>query len=96
MIWWITCFAATVITIFAKFYFTTAIEKLRQCLMREQRSTLELKGELSDLRQDQKTRARRSREREADIKRLKSNISSLTGEIKGLQDDLKSKKILPP
>ena len=91
MVWWITCFAATAITIFAKFYFTTAVEKLRQGLVREQRSTLELKGELSDLRQDQKSRARRAREREADIKRLKSSIATLNGEIKGLQDDLKRK-----
>ena len=93
MIWWITCFAATVLTIFSKFYFTTAIGKMRQNLMREQRSALELKGELSDLRQDQKSRARRARVREADNKRMKSNIAQLSGEIKGLQDDLRTKRI---
>ncbi len=93
MLWWMICFAATAVTIFAKWYFTTAVERMRQGLMREQRTALELKGELSDLRQDQKTRARKARDREAEIKRTKSNIASLTGEIKGLQDDLKNKKV---
>ena len=93
MLWWLICFAATTVTIFAKWYFTTAVERMRQNLMHEQRVTLELKGELSDLRQDQKAQARRSRDREADIKRTKSGIASLTGEIKGLQDDLRNKKV---
>ena len=59
MIWWIICFAATILTIFAKWYFTTASERLRQTLLREQRLALELKGELSDLRQDQRSKSRR-------------------------------------
>lgn len=91
MLWWIVCIAATVLTIAAKFYFTTAIERMRHKLMREQREVLEFQGELSDLRADQKSQARKAREVEEDTKRLKSDIASLTGEIKGLQDDLRSK-----
>jgi len=90
MVWWISCFAATVGTIVAKWYFTTAIERLRQSLLREQREALSLKGELSDLRADQKRRSRLIREREVDSKRLKSAIASLQGEILGLEDELKN------
>jgi chromosome segregation ATPase len=74
----------------AKWYFTTAIERLRQSLLREQREALSLKGELSDLRADQKGRSRLIRDREADIKRLKSAIATLQGEIHGLEDELKN------
>ena len=79
MVWWISCFAATVGTIVAKWYFTTAIERLRQSLLREQREALSLKG-----------RSRLIREREVDIKRLKTTIASLQGEILGLEDELKN------
>ena len=89
MIWWIVCFVATVVTIVAKWYFTTSVERLRQTLLREQREALVLKGELSDLRQDQRGQSRLVREREAEIKRLKSSISQLQGEIHGLEDELK-------
>jgi hypothetical protein len=90
MIWYVTCFIATVVTIVGKWYFTTAIERLRQSLLREQREALSLKGELTDLRQDQRGKSRLVRERrEADIKRLKSSIAQLQGEIHGLEDDLK-------
>jgi septal ring factor EnvC (AmiA/AmiB activator) len=89
MIWWVTCFVATVVTIVAKWYFTTAVERLRQTLLHEQREALSLKGELSDLRQDQRGKGRLVRESEADIKRLKSSIAQLQGEIHGLEDELK-------
>ena len=79
MVWWISCFAATVGTIVAKWYFTTAIERLRQSLLREQREALSLKG-----------RSRLIREREVDIKRLKTTIASHQGEILGLEDELKN------
>lgn len=90
MVWWISCFAATVGTIVAKWYFTTSIERLRQSLGREQREALSLKGELSDLRANQKGRSRLVRDREADIKRQKSAIATLQGEIQGLEDELKN------
>jgi chromosome segregation ATPase len=90
MVWWISCFAATVGTIVAKWYFTTSIERLRQSLRREQREALSLKGELSDLRANQKGRSRLVRDREADIKRQKSAIATLQGEIQGLEDELKN------
>ena len=67
MVWWISCFA------------TTAIERLRQSLLLEQREALSLKG-----------RSRLIREREVDIKRLKTTIASLQGEILGLEDELKN------
>ena len=89
MIWWITCFIATVVTIVSKWYFTTSIERLRQSHLREQREALALKGELTDLRQDQRGKSRLVREREAEIKRLKSSIAQLQGEIHGLEDELK-------
>ena len=79
MVWWISCFAATVGTIVAKWYFTTAIERLRQSLLREQREALSLKG-----------RSRLIREREVDIKRLKTTIASHQREILGLEDELKN------
>ena len=91
MVWWITCFVATVVTIVAKWYFSTAIERLRQTLSHEQREALALKGELIDLRQVQSGKGRLVREREADIKRLKSAIAKLEGEIIGLEDDVKGK-----
>ncbi len=90
MVWWISCFAATVGTIVAKWYFTTSIERLRQSLHREQREALSLKGELSDLRANQKGRSRLVRDREADIKRQKSAIATLRGDIQGLEDELKN------
>tara|TARA_B100000676_G_scaffold249664_1_gene253839 strand:+ start:83 stop:334 length:252 start_codon:yes stop_codon:yes gene_type:complete len=65
------------------------LERLRQTLLREQREALVLKGELSDLRQDQRGKSRLVREREAEIKRLKSSIAQLQGEIHGLGDELK-------
>ena len=89
MIWYVTCFIATVVTIGAKWYFTTAVERLRQSLLREQREALVLKGELTDLRQDQRGQGRLVREREAEIKRLKSSIAQLQGEIHGLEDEIK-------
>ena len=89
MIWWITCFAATVITIVAKWYFTNSIERLRQTLLREQREALVLKGELGDMRQDQRGKNRLCREKEAEIKRLKSSIAQVQGEIHGLEDEIK-------
>ena len=91
MVWWVTCFIATVITIVAKWYFTTAAENLRSKLQHEQRETLALKGELSDLRQDQRGKSRIVREREADIKRVKTAIAQIQGEIHGLQDDHKKR-----
>jgi peptidoglycan hydrolase CwlO-like protein len=90
MIWWIVCFAATVRSIVAKLYFTTAIERLRQSLLHEQRETLAVKDELSDLRADQKSKSRLMREREAEIKRLKCNIANLQGELHELEDELKN------
>lgn len=89
MIWWVTCFVATVVTIFSKWYFTTSVERLRQSLLREQREALSLTGELTDLRQDQRGKSRLVREREADIKRLKTSIANLQGEIHGLEDEIK-------
>ena len=70
--------------------FPTSIERLRQTLLHEQREALAMKGELSDLRADQKGKNRLIREREAEIKRFKSNISQLQGEIHGLEDELKN------
>jgi len=63
---------------------------LRQNLLREQREALAMKGELSDLRADQKGKNRLAREREAEIKRFKTNIAQLQGEIHGLEDELKN------
>ena len=89
MLWWVTCFVATGVTLVAKWYFTTTIERLRQSLLREQLEALALKGELTDLRQDQRSKSRLVREREAEIKRLKSSIAKLQGEIHGLEDEIK-------
>ncbi|HAA78160.1 TPA: hypothetical protein DCE37_23940 [Candidatus Latescibacteria bacterium] len=89
MLWWVTCFVATGVAIVAKWYFTTTIERLRQSLLREQLEALALKGELTDLRQDQRSKSRLVREREAEIKRLKSSIAKLQGEIHGLEDEIK-------
>jgi hypothetical protein len=90
MVWWIVCFAATVGSIVAKLYFTTAIEQLRQSVLREQREALAMKDELSDLRADQKGKSQLVRERETEIKRFKSNIANLQGELHGLEDELKN------
>ena len=89
MLWWVTCFVATGVAIVAKWYFTTTIERLRQSLLREQLEALALKGELTDRRQDQRSKSRLVREREAEIKRLKSSIAKLQGEIHGLEDEIK-------
>ena len=83
------CFVATAGTIFAKLYFTTSIERLQQTLLREQREALAMKGELSDLRANQKGKSRLIRERETEIKRFKSNIADLQGELQGLEVELK-------
>ncbi len=89
MVWWITFFAATVLTIGAKYYFTTSIERLRQSLLREQRETLMMKGELKDLRTDQRVKSRLVHERKTEIKWLKSAIANLQDEIHGLLNELR-------
>ena len=86
MVWWVICFAAVVVTLGAKFYFTTAIERLRRTLSRQQRETLELKGALADTRQDHQQANRLIREKAASTKRLKSQIAQMQGQIKSLKE----------
>lgn len=88
MIWWVVRFAATVVALSAKYYFTTSAKRLRQSLLLEQREALVLKGELTNLRQDQRGQSRLVRE--AEVKRLKSVIAHRQAEIYELENELKN------
>ena len=87
MIWWVVRFAATVVALSAKYYLTTSAKRLRQSLLLEQREALVLKGELTNLRQDQRGQSKLVRE--AEVKRLKSVTAHRQAEIYGLEDELK-------
>ncbi len=86
MVWWVICFAVVVVTLGAKFYLTTAVDRLRQTLSRQQRETLELKGALTDARQDHQQANRLAKDKAATIKRFKSQIAQMQGEIKSLKE----------
>lgn len=92
---WIVCFAATLVTLGAKFYFTRAIDRMRQNLARNQREALEMKGVLTDSRQSHQLAIRRCKEKAATIKRLRSEIIDMENKIKYLRHR-KDEEGLPP
>ena len=81
MTWWLICFAATFVTIGAKWYFTNGCSRLRHTLSRQQRETLELKGTLTDARQLHQDNLRMIREKEVNISRLKKRITEQQAEL---------------
>ena len=85
MTWWIIWLLATIGTLGGKWYLTRATEKLRQNLSRRQREALEAKGLLVDAVQNHHAAVRLSREREASIKRIRSNITELENEVERLR-----------
>ena len=92
---WVACFVATMGTLSAKFYFTKAIERLRQRLAHLQREALEQKGELADTRQTHAHAIRESKEKTATIKQLKSQTLEVQAEVKQLEEDLKKARNRP-
>lgn len=81
MAWWAICFLAILATIICKFYFTTAVNRLRQSLVRRQREALVLKGQLGDTRQEHQQLLRSNREKEVATKRVQSQIATLQKNI---------------
>jgi hypothetical protein len=81
MTWWIIWLLATLGTLGAKWYLTRATERLRSNLSRQQREALETKGQLVDAVQNHHAAVRLTREREASIKRIRTNIVDLENEI---------------
>ena len=86
MFWLVTCFSVVLVSLFAKWAASTAIGRLRQSLLHRQREALELKGVLSDLRQEHQQAIRLTREKAADIKRLKSQLAQMEGQARELTD----------
>ena len=54
--------------------------------MHRQREALELKGLLSDLRQQHQQAIRLTKEKQADIKRLKSQLALMDGQVRELSE----------
>lgn len=92
MFWWVACFSMVLVTLFAKWATSTAIGRLRQSLLHRQREALELKGVLSDLRQDHQQALRLTREKAADIKRLKSQLAQMEGQVRELSEEKSGKR----
>ena len=86
---WLACFVATIETLCAKFYFTKAIEQMRQKPAHLQREALEKKGDLAESRQNHHIAIRGCKEKEATIKRLKTQTLETEGQVKQLEEDVK-------
>lgn len=95
MFWWVTCFSVVLVTLFAKWATTTAIGRLRQSLLHKQREALELKGELTDCRQQHQQAIRLTKEKTADIKRLKSQLAQMEGQARELSEKKPEKRKRP-
>ncbi len=95
MFWWVTCFSTALVTLFAKWATSTAIGRLRQSLLHRQREALELKGVLSDRRQEHQQAIRLTKEKAADIKRLKSQLAQMEGQARELSERKPEKRSRP-
>ena len=89
MTWWMIWFAATVVVVVSKWFFSASIDRLRRNLSRHQREAIEMKGVLADTRQTHRSLVRALGEKEANIKRMRSSIPSLKAEIEA--QNLKAK-----
>lgn len=92
MIWWSICFGSIILTIFGKWYFSDAASRLRSSLSRQQRETLEMKGQLQDLRQHHQDLLRHIKSKEIDISRMKKRLAEQEMELKGKINQAKTEK----
>ena len=83
MIWWLICFAAIVMVIFGKWYFSDAISRMRRTLSRQQREALEMKGALQDARRTHQDVLRQIKIKEIDISRMKKRMAEQHLELRG-------------
>ena len=75
MAWWIICFGAAFLVIVSKSYFSNAVSRLRQNLSRQQREILELKGVLTDARENYQHLIRQAKIKTVDISRIKKRMA---------------------
>jgi len=92
MLWWLICFGSIILTIFGKWYFSDAVSRLRRTLSRQQRETLEMKGQLQDVRQHHQDLLRHIKSKEIDISRMKKRLAEQQMELKGRINRAKAEK----
>ena len=85
MTWWIVCFGAAILVIVSKWYFSNAISRLQRTLSRQQRETLELKGTLTDARQNLQDQQRLVKIKNIDSDRHRKHIADRQLEIRNLE-----------
>jgi hypothetical protein len=85
MVWWIICFGAALLVIVSKSYFSNAVSRLRQNLSRQQRETLELKGALTDARENHQNLIRLAKLRTVDISRVKKRMADQQSKIRNYE-----------
>jgi len=77
MIWWIVCFGAVSVTIFAKWYFADNLSRLRQNLSRQHRETLKIKESLQEARKTHQEILLFNKSKEMDILRTRKHIAEM-------------------
>jgi hypothetical protein len=92
VIWWIICFGAVTVTIFAKWYFADNLSRLRRNLSRQHREALEIKDALQDARKTYQDTLLLNRSKEIDISRTRKHLADLRLELRTPTKESKKQK----